>query len=229
MENETGKEMFEIEAIIDKDAMVKRGKSITKYIVRWKGYKAEEDSWLTYSLEDPEWMQDQKLVDDRERTRATDLDTKDVQAKVKGRGAVSSVAVRAKGSLGIVAKRGRGTKTCSGSGGPGAGPGSLGTVPEERVLGGRGLSSGMGPGATIRVVEPDLERIRVVEPDLGIEAGREGFRDSLSLKVEQNEELVVEDGLQASGGVKVVRLKVNSTLKMGSENSMESDWLKPEA
>jgi hypothetical protein len=70
--------------------------------------------------------------------------------------------------------------------------------------------------------------IRVVEPDLGIEVGRE-VRESLRLKVEQNEELVVEDGLQASGGVKVVRLEVNSTLKMGSENSMESDWLKSEA
>jgi hypothetical protein len=29
--------------------------------------------------------------------------------------------------------------------------------------------------------------------------------------------------------VKVVRLEVNSTLEMRSENSMESDWLKSEA
>jgi hypothetical protein len=29
--------------------------------------------------------------------------------------------------------------------------------------------------------------------------------------------------------VKVVILEVNSTLEMGSENSMESDWLKSEA
>jgi hypothetical protein len=64
-------------------------------------------------------------------------------------------------------------------------------VPEKRVLGSRGLSSGLGPG---------------------IEVGRE-VRESLRLKVEQNEELVVEDGLQASGGVKVVRLEVNSTRK----------------
>jgi hypothetical protein len=43
---------------------------------------------------------------------------------------------------------------------------------------------GIGPGTTIRVVEPAIEMIRVVEPDLGLEVGREGFRDRLSLKDE---------------------------------------------
>jgi hypothetical protein len=39
--------MFEIEKIIDKEVVTKRGKVTTKYRVRWKGYRAEEDSWLT--------------------------------------------------------------------------------------------------------------------------------------------------------------------------------------
>jgi hypothetical protein len=225
MGKETGKELFEIEDIIDKDVTVSRGKSITKYRVRWKGYKAEEDSWLTYYPGDPDWIQDQKLVDNWERTRATDLDTENVQAKGKGRGTVnvqakckgwgtvSGVAVRTKDSLGIVAERGRGTKLVRARAAQGAQPGSLGTVPGKESSGGcRGLSSGLGPDATIRVLEPALEVIRVVELDLGIEVGRE-VRDSLRLKGEQ---LVVEDGLQASGGVKVVRLEVNS---VGSEDS----------
>jgi hypothetical protein len=77
-----------------------------------------------------------------------------------------------------VAKRGRGTEIVRARAARGAQPGSLGTVPEKRVLGGRGLSSGLGPDTTIRVVEPALEVIRVVEPDLGIEVGRE-VRESL--------------------------------------------------
>jgi hypothetical protein len=137
MGKETGKELFEIEDIIDKDVTVKRGKSITKYRVRWKGYKAEEDSWLTYYPGDPDWIQNQKLVDNWERTRATDLDTKNVQAKCEGRGTVnvqakcegrgtvSGVAVRTNDSLGIVAERGRGTKLVRARAARGAQPGSL--------------------------------------------------------------------------------------------------------
>jgi hypothetical protein len=37
------------------------------------------------------------------------------------------------------------------------------------------------------------------------------------------------ESVHATMFVKVVRLEVNSTLEMGSENSMESDWLKSEA
>jgi hypothetical protein len=51
-------------------------------------------------------------------------------------------------------------------------------------------------------------------------------RGGLKLNVE---ELVVEDGLQARGSVKVIRLEVDSTSEMESEDSKRSDRLKSEA
>jgi hypothetical protein len=35
--------------------------------VRWKGYKAEDDSWLEYSDQDPDWQEDKQMVINWER------------------------------------------------------------------------------------------------------------------------------------------------------------------
>jgi hypothetical protein len=62
--------MFEIESIIDKDVVKVNGKLLTKYRVRWKGYRAEDDSWLEYSATDPDWQEDKHMVIGLERDQA---------------------------------------------------------------------------------------------------------------------------------------------------------------
>jgi hypothetical protein len=49
-QDEVDGQRFEIESIIDKDVAKVNGKILTKYRVRWKGYRAEDDSWLEYSV-----------------------------------------------------------------------------------------------------------------------------------------------------------------------------------
>jgi hypothetical protein len=61
-QDEVDGQMFEIESIIDKDVVKVNGKILTKYRVRWKGYRAEDDSWLEYSATDPDWQEDKHLV-----------------------------------------------------------------------------------------------------------------------------------------------------------------------
>jgi hypothetical protein len=87
----------------------------------------------------------------------------------------------------------------------------------------------MMPDADIRGVETDREMTTVVTMALGMKAEKDQSRNSLNLNAEGNTELVCEDGLQARGGVKVVRLEVDQTLKMESEYSRGSDCSKSEA
>jgi hypothetical protein len=68
-------QIFEIDSIIDKDVVKVNGKLITKYRVRkyrvrWKGYRAEDDSWLEYSAQDPDWQEDKHMVLAWERDQA---------------------------------------------------------------------------------------------------------------------------------------------------------------
>ena len=54
---------YEIERIVDKRLRNVRGKNITEYLLRWKGYGAEDDMW--YRLEDLDKAKE--LVDVYER------------------------------------------------------------------------------------------------------------------------------------------------------------------
>jgi hypothetical protein len=147
--------------------------------------------------------QDQHLVDDFDTEVYTE---------------VSGVAVGTVGSLRTAAGQSRGTE-----------------VPTQRRPQRRGMvpkrvpersHTGMRPDADIRGMETDREMSTVVTMALGMKAEKAQNRGGLKLNVE---ELVVEDGLQARGSVKVVRLEVDSTSEMESEDSERSDRLKSEA
>jgi hypothetical protein len=180
---------------------------------------------------DPDWKEDQHLVDDFEtEVSGVAVGTLGSLATAAGRGQkprdeyerrgtadfdteVSGVAVGALGSLRTAAGRGRGTEVPTQR---------RGMVP-KRVL--KRNHTGTMPDAVIRGMETDRE-MTVVTMALGMKAEKDSNREGLKLNVE---ELVVEDGLQAMGSVKVVRLEVDSTSQMESEDSKRSDRLKSEA